>query len=67
MPDYSKYTDKAVRNKRDQDEVEQAFTAMQAQEAANRVIAKYSDEPRFLMEVTGKIIDGLKKHDAVLD
>jgi hypothetical protein len=57
---YKKYSDKTIRNKPDQDELERAFTEEQAREAADRILAQYRDEPSFLTEITGKLIDGIK-------
>jgi hypothetical protein len=57
---YERYSDKAIRNKPDQDDLERAYTEMQAKQAADRIITLYRSEPRFLMEVTAKLIDGIQ-------
>lgn len=58
---YEKYSDKTIRNKSDKDELERALTDTQVADAADRIIAKYRSEPTFLMEVTGKLIDRLRR------
>jgi len=51
MVDYKQYTDKAMRARRDKDDLDKAYLDIQLQKQVDKIVSQYSDEPEHLRDI----------------
>jgi hypothetical protein len=55
MVDYTKYSDKTIRNKRDPNPEERAYAEAQVNEQVKKILNRFHDEPKFLSEIAYRL------------